>query len=97
MSRLAMAALIGYLATVLLFYGLYRATGDMGRFTEGRLLFFSLVTQATVGYGDIVPASRIGRSLAAIQVVTGTMLLIFGVSEILEYSRERRKRSVDGP
>lgn len=54
-------------------------------------LHFSITTLSTVGYGDIVPASGMGRSLAAIQVVVGTLLLLFGVSEILEYSRERRQ------
>lgn len=60
-------------------------------------LHFSITTLSTVGYGDIVPASSIGRSLAAVQVVTGSLLLLFGVSEILEYSRERRRRNGNGP
>jgi voltage-gated potassium channel len=54
-------------------------------------LHFSITTLSTVGYGDIVPASGLGRGFAAIQVVVGTLLLLFGVSEILEYSRERRR------
>ena len=55
-------------------------------------LHFSITTLSTVGYGDIVPASSVGRSLAEMQVIMGTLLLLFGVSEISEYSRERRRQ-----
>lgn len=55
-------------------------------------LYFSVVTVATVGYGDIVPASDAVRMLASVQVVAGLLLLLFGFSEIIEYSRERRRR-----
>lgn len=55
-------------------------------------LHFSVVTFSTVGYGDIVPTSSLARSLAAIEVVIGIVLLLFGVSEIIDYSRERRNQ-----
>ena len=54
-------------------------------------LHFSVATLSTVGYGDIVPLSSIARVIAAVEVVCGTMLLLFGVSEILEYAREQRR------
>ena len=52
-------------------------------------LYFSVVTMATVGYGDITPLSDLARLLAAIQVVVGILLLLFGFSEILSYARDR--------
>jgi voltage-gated potassium channel len=52
---------------------------------------FSIVTISTVGYGDIVPASNAARVLASIEVICGVMLLLFGVSELLEYTREHRR------
>ena len=55
-------------------------------------MHFSIVTISTVGYGDIVPASNLARILASIEVVCGVMLLLFGVSELLEYTREHRRR-----
>ena len=54
-------------------------------------MHFSIVTISTVGYGDIVPASNIARVLASIEVICGVLLLLFGVSELLEYTREHRK------
>ena len=54
-------------------------------------IHFSIVTISTVGYGDIVPASNIARVLASMEVICGVMLLLFGVSELLEYTREHRR------
>jgi len=47
---------------------------------------------STVGYGDIVPHSNLARVLASIEIVCGFMLLLFGVSELLEYTREHREQ-----
>lgn len=58
-------------------------------FSEG--VHFSIVTISTVGYGDIVPISSMARALASVEVVCGVMLLLFGVSELIEYSREHRQ------
>jgi voltage-gated potassium channel len=58
-------------------------------FSEG--VHFSIVTISTVGYGDIVPISSMARALASAEVVCGVMLLLFGVSELIEYSREHRR------
>jgi voltage-gated potassium channel len=59
-------------------------------FSEG--IYFSVVSLSTVGYGDIVPASGPVRLLASLEVICGMMLLMFGVSELLEYMREHRER-----
>jgi hypothetical protein len=37
----------------------------------GDLAYFSLVTQTTLGYGDIVPASPLARAFATLQALTG--------------------------
>jgi voltage-gated potassium channel len=54
-------------------------------------IHFSIVTISTVGYGDIVPVSNFARMLASAEVICGVMLLLFGVSELLEYTREHRQ------
>jgi hypothetical protein len=46
-------------------------------------LYFSLVTQATVGYGDLTPQDDGVRLLASTQVVLGQVLLLFGFAEIM--------------
>ena len=35
--------------------------------------YFSFITLSTVGYGDITPASRMARWLAAIEAMTGLL------------------------
>lgn len=52
-------------------------------------LYFSMVTVSTVGYGDILPLTDLARALAAFEVVCGVLLLLFGFSEIMAYSKER--------
>jgi voltage-gated potassium channel len=63
-------------------------------FTES--LYFSLVTLATVGYGDIIPATNLTRMLAGFEVVCGVLLLLFGVNEIIAHTRAGRGRDDDG-
>jgi hypothetical protein len=53
-------------------------------------LHFSLVTLATVGYGDIVPGSNLIRVLSSVEVVAGILLLLFGFNAILTYATQRR-------
>jgi voltage-gated potassium channel len=54
-------------------------------------IYFSIGTISTVGYGDIIPYSNLARVLSSVEVFCGIMLLLFGVSELLEYARERRQ------
>jgi hypothetical protein len=56
-------------------------------------LYFSLVTQATVGYGDVTPHDDGIRLLASLQVVAGQVLLLFGFAEIM---RTRRVQATEG-
>jgi len=56
-------------------------------FTE--CLYFSIITLSTVGYGDIVPASPAVRLIVGVEIVCGVLLLLFGFSEIIRYSREK--------
>ena len=79
-------AVILYLNVALLFDGLYRLitelspgafgglplTLDRQRWT-GDLMYFSMVTLTTVGYGDIVPVHPIARSLANMEGLIGQL------------------------
>jgi len=42
-------------------------------FYRGRLLYFSLVTLTTTGYGDVVPLHPFARSLATLEAVIGQL------------------------
>ncbi len=43
-------------------------------------LYFSVVTMATVGYGDILPVGHAARWLCVSEIVSGVLLLVVGVS-----------------
>ncbi|HLC09260.1 MAG TPA: ion channel [Methyloceanibacter sp.] len=105
-SRLAIPAfafLTFYSLLVILFAAAYRLLSEYSDgphfqiATEPRglsiseALYFSIVSISTVGYGDIVPVSSFARLLVSVEVICGFMLLIFGVSELLEYTREHRR------
>jgi len=64
---------------------MYRASGSVAQnndlnpllLTPRLALYFSLVTMTTVGYGDYVPAGHVGRTLAALQLTTVVLFLVF--------------------
>jgi voltage-gated potassium channel len=59
-------------------------------FTES--LYFSIITLSTVGYGDVVPQSPSVRVIVGLEIICGVLLLLFGFSEIISYSREHTRR-----
>lgn len=50
------------------FSGAGGAAGDLGDW-----VYFSLVTLATLGYGDITPVARMARSLATLEALIGQL------------------------
>jgi voltage-gated potassium channel len=99
----AFAFLTFYSVIVIVFASIYRLMGRVEGATHftvasqphaldfSQSLYFSLMTMATVGYGDIVPASEAARMVAGVQVVLGVLLLLFGFSELMAYAREQRR------
>jgi voltage-gated potassium channel len=60
-------------------------------------LYFSFVTQTTVGYGDLTAAQNLGRMLAVTQALAGQVYLVTVVALLVaNIGRERRPRSRDG-
>jgi voltage-gated potassium channel Kch len=47
------------------------------------LFYFSFVTLATLGYGDIVPATRLAQTLAISEAVTGQIFLAVYIARLL--------------
>jgi len=61
-------------------------TPDLGR---GRAIYFSFVTIATLGYGDVVPASEPAQGLAILEAVGGQLYLAVLVARLVSlYSTE---------
>jgi hypothetical protein len=46
-----------------------------GRLDRGVLSYYSFITLATVGYGDVTPATALARTLAWIEAITGQFYL----------------------
>jgi inward rectifier potassium channel len=94
--RLLAMMVAGYFATNLLFASLYWLAGPdalagtarapLGRFED--CLFFSVQTLATIGYGKLVPASRVANILVALEALVG--LLGFAILSGLLFARFTR-------
>ncbi len=99
----AFAFLTFYSMNIIVFAALYRiidrfsdsahftVAGQLRDITFPEALYFSVITLSTVGYGEITPFSDSMRVLTSIQIVLGVLLLLFGFSEIMSYSREKRQ------
>jgi hypothetical protein len=60
--------------------------------TPARAIYFSFVTQATLGYGDIAPAREQAQGLVIVQGVGGQMYLAVLVARLVSlYSTERKR------
>ena len=63
-----------------------------GGFSPGSAIYFSFVTLATLGYGDMVPVSEVTRGLAIVQAVAGQLYLAVMVARLVSlYVRGSQK------
>ena len=63
-----------------------------GEFSRNSAIYFSFVTLATLGYGDIVPRSDIARGLATVEGVGGQLFLAVLIARLVSlYSRGARR------
>lgn len=63
--------------------GSFAFPGEPHESHTDELLYFSLVTQTTLGYGDVTPVKSIARTLAAIQAVIGQVYLVVLVARLV--------------
>lgn len=87
------AALTGYLFLIIIFTALYRMVelsfpgsfDGMGDLDADRnaFVYFSLVTQTTLGYGDIQPVSAPARTLAGLHALVGQLYLAVLVARLV--------------
>jgi voltage-gated potassium channel Kch len=66
------------------------AAGDLGELAT--MLYFSLTTLTTTGYGDIVPIDPFARSLANLEAVMGPFYLAITVARLVTLELEDRRR-----
>ena len=83
------AAVDVYLLIGLIFASLYRLleAGWAGPFfaqveqaTPNQTLYFSFVTLATLGYGDLTPATDLGRTIVVVEAILGQVFLVTAVA-----------------
>ncbi|MGH2983557.1 MAG: potassium channel family protein [Solirubrobacterales bacterium] len=90
-----------YLLVGLLFgvgYAAIQEISDEPFFTTGEgqrddFLYFSYATLTTVGYGDLIAATDVGRSLAITEALVGQIYLVTVVAVIVSNLRPARPRS----
>lgn len=65
--------------------------GPTGAFTPPRAIYFSFVTQATLGYGDVLPLREESQGLVVVQAVGGQMYLAVLVARLVSlYAGQKR-------
>lgn len=57
--------------------------GEAQKATTGWLIYFSFTTLTTVGFGDVLPASDLARSLAVLEAVIGQILLVVMMARLV--------------
>jgi hypothetical protein len=72
---------------------LFHSPGGPIKLSFQDALYFSLMTQATVGFGDLTPHDEGIRLLTGVQVLAGQILLLFGFAEIMRSRRVRMTQS----
>ena len=69
--------------------GAFTASGDFSRMTA---IYFSFVTLATLGYGDITPRTDVARSVAILEGVGGQLFLAVLVARLVSLYSTKTKR-----
>jgi hypothetical protein len=65
-----------------------------GEFTQASAIYFSFVTLATLGYGDITPRADVARSIAIVEGVGGQFFLAILVARLVSlYSKPENQSS----
>ena len=70
------------------------AHGDDG--TSGEHLYYSFVAISTTGFGDLAPATGIGRALTVLEIVLGQLYLVTVVAVLVTTAADRRLTAVRG-
>jgi hypothetical protein len=97
-----LGAVSAYLLIGMAFAFIYRFLGGVqsspffGAQGQGRIsqdLFFSMTTMTTTGYGNLVPTSNPGQSIAVLEMILGQLFLITAVGKIVSQWRPGSSRA----
>jgi len=73
----------------IVFPGSFMNTSSVAGVREPELLYFSLVTLSTIGYGDIVPLQGEARMLAALEGIAGVLYIAITVALLVNAYRQQ--------
>ncbi|HEX6474195.1 MAG TPA: potassium channel family protein [Candidatus Limnocylindria bacterium] len=82
-------ALLGLLATGTVFYSLVEGWDPLDA------LYFSVISLATVGYGDLTPTTALGKVFTIFFVLAGVGVLVVFVSEVARATIRRTEERVE--
>lgn len=71
--------------------------GPAGAGDMGDALFCSFTTLTTTGYGNFVPATNPGQSLAVMEAVLGQLFLVTALAKILTVGKPSRWQRSEEP
>jgi len=57
-------------------------------------LYFTVITLATVGYGDLTPTTPVGKLFAVIFVISGVGIFLAFLNKVMERRVERSKEKL---
>ena len=101
-----LGAIAAYLLVGMFFAFAYRSIGILqptpffgaaGDGDTAQVLFFSFITLTTTGYGDLVPATNPGQTLAVLEAVLGQLILVTAVAKIITAWKPKGWRASDDP
>jgi voltage-gated potassium channel len=101
-----MGALCVYVLLGIAFAGIYAGINDFERLgffaqpgpkTNVDFLYFSFITQTTVGYGDLTPGTDAGRVIVTFEALIGQVFLVTLVARLVSmYGHARRQSDEEG-
>ena len=57
--------------------------------------YFTIITLATIGYGDLVPTTPVGKLVTVIFVIVGVGIFLGFLNKMMERRVERRERRLE--
>jgi voltage-gated potassium channel len=98
-SRYKVMVFLGVIMSLVLILGtcMYIVEGDQDGFSSIlKSMYWAIVTMTTVGYGDVVPISSIGKLIASIMMLLGYAIIAVptGIvtSELMEAQKQEQNR-----
>lgn len=95
LARHKLTMFFGFVGVMLCVFGglMYAVEGGTGGFTSlAASMYWAVVTLTTVGYGDIVPHTALGRMLASVLILVGYSIIAVPTGILTAYMSQEMQR-----